>query len=85
MDTNLTSNTQLPLIRLLNAALDSFSEELSKRLESAGFTDIRPSHGCVFGTIDPQGSRLTDLAHRARHDQAVGWRGDHRSRAPRIS
>ncbi len=73
MDTNLNSNTQLPLIRLLNAALDSFSEELSKRLESAGFTDIRPSHGCVFGTIDPQGSRLTDLAHRARMTkQSVG-------------
>jgi DNA-binding MarR family transcriptional regulator len=65
--------TQQPLIRLLDVAFDDFSGELSKRVEAAGFADIRPGHGCVFGTIEPQGSRLTDLAERANMTkQSVG-------------
>jgi DNA-binding MarR family transcriptional regulator len=55
-----------PMIRLLNAAADQFAEELRERVEAAGFADIRPGHGCVFGNIDPEnGSRLTELAERA--------------------
>jgi len=55
-----------PLIRLLNMALVEFAEELQRRMTAAGFGDIRPGHGCVFGGIDPHnGSRLTDLAERA--------------------
>jgi DNA-binding MarR family transcriptional regulator len=58
--------TGVPMIRLLGVAFDEFSEELSKRVADAGYADIRPGHGCVFGNIDPQdGSRLTDLAERA--------------------
>jgi DNA-binding MarR family transcriptional regulator len=53
------------LIRLLNVACDEFSDEVYKRVAAAGFGDIRPGHGCVFGNIDPDGSRLTDLAFRA--------------------
>jgi DNA-binding MarR family transcriptional regulator len=56
---------RLPLIRLLDVTFDEFSEELQRRIEAAGYTDLRPGHGCVFGTIDPEGSRLTDLAERA--------------------
>jgi DNA-binding MarR family transcriptional regulator len=37
----------------------------SYRAPERGYTDIRPGHGCVFGNIDPDGSRLTDLAGRA--------------------
>src|SRR3989442_13979118 len=74
MESDLDHTTRLPLIRLLDVALGDFSDELSKRVEAAGFTDIRPGHGCVFGTIDPEGgSRLTDLAHRANMTkQSVG-------------
>jgi DNA-binding MarR family transcriptional regulator len=73
MESDLDHTTQLPLIRLLDVAFDGFSDELAKRIEAAGFTDIRPGHGCVFGTIDPQGSRLTDLAQRANMTkQSVG-------------
>jgi len=73
MESDLDHTTQLPLIRLLDVAFDDFSDELAKRVEAAGFTDIRPGHGCVFGTIDPQGSRLTDLAERANMTkQSVG-------------
>jgi DNA-binding MarR family transcriptional regulator len=53
------------MIRLLDAAFDEFSDELTRRVYAAGYTDLRPGHGCVFGTIDPEGSRLTDLAERA--------------------
>jgi DNA-binding MarR family transcriptional regulator len=73
MTSETAHTTQLPLIRLLDAAFGDFSDELAKRVEAAGFTDLRPGHGCVFGTIDPQGSRLTDLAHRANMTkQSVG-------------
>jgi DNA-binding MarR family transcriptional regulator len=54
-----------PLIRLLGVAFDEFADALAAKVEGAGFHDIRPGHGCVFGTIDPEGSRLTDLAERA--------------------
>ena len=65
--------TRVPFIRLLDVAFDEFSDELAKRVEAAGFTDIRPGHGCVFGTIEPEGSRLTDLAERANMTkQSVG-------------
>jgi len=53
------------LLRLLDVALDDFGAELSKRVAAAGFPDIRMSHGCVFGNIEPDGSRLTELADRA--------------------
>jgi DNA-binding MarR family transcriptional regulator len=53
------------MIRLLGMAFDDFSDELFRRVAAAGYADIRPGHGCVFGNIDPEGSRLTDLAIRA--------------------
>ena len=54
------------MIRLLGVALDHFATEHTKRVAAAGYADIRPGHGCVFGGIDPEnGSRLTDLADRA--------------------
>jgi DNA-binding MarR family transcriptional regulator len=62
-----------PMIRLLGTAFDAFCDELERRLADTEYDDIRISHGCVFGTIDPDGSRLTDLAERARMTkQSVG-------------
>jgi DNA-binding MarR family transcriptional regulator len=64
---------RLPLIRLLSLGMAQFSEELHRRYGVAGFGDIRPGHGCVFGNIDPEGTRLTDMAERARMTkQSVG-------------
>src|ERR1700761_6406702 len=66
MSSELSFPTRLPMIRLLGVALDHFSTEHSRRVAAAGYPDIRPGHGCVFGGIDPEnGSRLTDLADRA--------------------
>ena len=62
-----------PLLRLLDTALDDFADELARRAGAAGYPDIRVSHSCVFGNIDVEGSRLTDLAERANMaKQSVG-------------
>ena len=61
------------MIRLLNLAFDDFCEDLERRVADTPYSDIRITHGCVFGNIDPEGSRLTDLAERARMTkQSVG-------------
>ena len=65
MSSDLPHTSRAPMIRLLDVAFDEFSDELTRRVYAAGYTDLRPGHGCVFGTIDPEGSRLTDLAERA--------------------
>jgi DNA-binding MarR family transcriptional regulator len=53
------------MIRLLGLACDEFSEEVYRRMQGTGFDDVRPGHGCVFGNIEPDGSRLTEIAERA--------------------
>ena len=65
MSSEIPQPARAPMIRLLDVAFDEFSDELTRRVLAAGYTDLRPGHGCVFGTIDPEGSRLTDLAERA--------------------
>jgi DNA-binding MarR family transcriptional regulator len=61
------------MIRLLAVAFDDFCEGLERRLADTPYNDIRISHGCVFGNIDPDGTRLTELAERARMTkQSVG-------------
>ena len=61
------------MIRLLDAAFDGFREELARRVAETDYSDVRITHGCVFGNIDPDGSRLTDLAERAHMTkQSVG-------------
>jgi DNA-binding MarR family transcriptional regulator len=57
--------SHVPFIRLLSVALAEFSQELEGRVAATEYSDIRITHGCVFGNIDPDGSRLTDLAERA--------------------
>jgi DNA-binding MarR family transcriptional regulator len=61
------------MIRLLGAGFDAFRDELTRRLADTPYNDIRVSHGCVFGNIDADGTRLTDLAERAHMTkQSVG-------------
>ncbi|HUA71129.1 MAG TPA: MarR family winged helix-turn-helix transcriptional regulator [Solirubrobacteraceae bacterium] len=61
------------MIRLLSTAFDDFCEGVERRLADTPYNDIRISHGCVFGNIEPEGSRLTELAERARMTkQSVG-------------
>ena len=63
-----------PLPSLLIEVKTVAVERMFERMREAGFRDVREGHGCVFGFIDLEhGSRLTDLAERARlTKQAVG-------------
>jgi DNA-binding MarR family transcriptional regulator len=64
---------EIPLPGLLELTHDVFERELYPRINAAGYADLRPGHGCVFGTITPEGDRLTVLAERANlTKQAVG-------------
>lgn len=64
---------EIPLPGLFQLAHDVFERELYPSLHAAGFGDLRPGHGCVFGTITAEGERLTVLAERANlTKQAVG-------------
>jgi DNA-binding MarR family transcriptional regulator len=54
-----------PLPALLRDIAESQVDELHARLRALGFAEIRPSHGCVFSTIEERGSRLTELAERS--------------------
>ena len=58
-----------PMIRLLDVAFGRFTAELQRRVADTPYSDIRVTHGCVFGNIDPDGSRLTERGHAA---QALG-------------
>ncbi len=73
MASDFPSSAPAPFIQLLNVALDEFVVELSQRVAATPYSDIRITHGCVFGNIDPEGTRLTDLAERAHMTkQSVG-------------
>jgi DNA-binding MarR family transcriptional regulator len=72
-DDSVSSDTQLPLPALLMTAKHAAIEELQSRLAEAGHDSIREAHGCVFGFIEPEGSRLTWLAEQSGlTKQAVG-------------
>jgi DNA-binding MarR family transcriptional regulator len=74
MSNNVDNNPRPePLIRLLGTAFGEFTDALNERVAETQYSDLRAGHGCVFGTIDPEGSRLTELARRARMTkQSVG-------------
>lgn len=62
-----------PLGSLLTAAGQRLSAELDQALTTAGFPDLRSSHAPIFMAIEPEGSRVTELAHHAKMTkQAAG-------------
>ncbi len=50
---------------LLRDPFLAFIAELFRRLQEAGYGDLRISHLVVFQHIDPSGSRVTELAAKA--------------------
>lgn len=63
--------TEVPLTEpdisvLLDDSYRALEAELHRRLDDAGFADIRPAHGKVFETIGQGGNRLTAMAEQAR-------------------
>src|SRR5215510_10444520 len=41
------------------------SEELHRRIAERGHPEVRPPHGNVFGFLDREGTRVSELARRA--------------------
>ena len=73
MSTEKQTDSWVPLPALLENAKAIGYEDLHDRLAERGFDDIRHAHGCVFRWVDPDGTRLTELAELAGHSkQAVG-------------
>jgi DNA-binding MarR family transcriptional regulator len=73
MPEDFDATARQPLIRLLDVAFSEYDAEVVRRLSTTDYCDIRPAHGCVFGNVDPHGTRLTDLADRAHMTkQSVG-------------
>ena len=74
MPSDFAHTSRPPFIALLDHAHDEFVQELARRVATTEYSDIRVTHGCVFGNIDPErGSRLTELAERAHMTkQSVG-------------
>ncbi|MFD0764796.1 MarR family winged helix-turn-helix transcriptional regulator [Mucilaginibacter lutimaris] len=50
----------------LRALLNEMVGHLHKKLEVAGFPEIKPSHGYIFQHINEDGSRITELAAHAK-------------------
>jgi DNA-binding MarR family transcriptional regulator len=56
---------RIPLTGLLDVALEAMLAEFRLELGDSEFSDIRPTHGCVFRFVKDEGMRLTDLADLA--------------------
>lgn len=54
------------LSMLIGIAARVIADAVDVGLAAGGFGDLRRSHGLVFEMIDPEGSRITDMARRAR-------------------
>jgi len=63
--TNPLADRPPTLGNLLSTAARTLAAELDAGLAAAGFTDLRAAHAPVFQVIDPEGTRLIDLAARA--------------------
>jgi DNA-binding MarR family transcriptional regulator len=64
---------EIPLTGLLDIAFDAMIAEFRTELGQTEFSDIRPTHGCVFRFVKGGGLRLTEIAERANMTkQSVG-------------
>jgi DNA-binding MarR family transcriptional regulator len=57
--------SRVTLPALMDLAVDAMYADFRKLLEETLYTDIRPTHGCVFRFVHDDGIRLTELAARA--------------------
>lgn len=51
--------------RLLQRPLRALTAEVNQLMVADGFADLRPAHSVVFMNLDPEGTRISDLAERA--------------------
>ena len=60
---DLTDHTVSTLIGIADRII---ADAVDVGLAAGGFDELRRAHGVVFEMIDPEGSRVTDMARRAR-------------------
>lgn len=58
-------DARIPLTGLFGVALDAMLEDFHGLLQETQFSDIRPTHGCVFRFVKDDGMRLTEIAELA--------------------
>ncbi len=58
-------NRRQTLVTLFQRVAQEMVQELVARVTAAGYPDIRPADSRVFENLDPDGTRLTELAARA--------------------
>ncbi|MGD9528800.1 MarR family winged helix-turn-helix transcriptional regulator [Pseudonocardia sp.] len=62
-----------PVPLLVDLANRVLPDVIDRALAEAGYDDVTRAHGHVFDALDPDGSRITDMAVRARiTKQAMG-------------
>ena len=62
------------LIGEIRAAL---IDEVQRRVNTAGYGDVKAIHDCVFRYLNPDGTRLQELATRSQMaPQSIGWHVD---------
>lgn len=67
---DLSDHTLTVLISIADRVL---YDAIFEALQESGFHDVRRAHGAVFEAIDPDGSRVTEMAERMRMTkQAMG-------------
>jgi DNA-binding MarR family transcriptional regulator len=57
--------SRVTLAALLDLAVDAIYTDFHGLLEDTPYTDVRPTHGCVFRFLRDDGMRLTELASLA--------------------
>lgn len=62
-----------PLVPMLGEIKVLAIAELHQRMRESGHPEIRAGHGCVFGFIEEDGSRLTELAERSQTSKQAVW------------
>jgi DNA-binding MarR family transcriptional regulator len=71
--TNPLQERDLPLGTLMSSAGARLAARLDRALTDAGFSDLRAAHAAPFMVMDPEGTRASQLAARARiTKQAMG-------------
>jgi DNA-binding MarR family transcriptional regulator len=64
-DEGVVGERVVTLIALLRRTTQLMVDEITTRVEAAGFPDSPPSFHPIFENLDPEGTRLTTLAQRA--------------------
>jgi DNA-binding MarR family transcriptional regulator len=65
--------SKVTLAALLDSAAEAMLVEFRGKLQSSGYAEIRPTHGCVFRFLGEDGMRLTELAaYAGMTKQSVG-------------